>query len=116
MPANSNLNVSTVYPPRWLHWQDLARPTTAAIAAVTLEAIYNPHTGQTQPRLVLTFHERTRRLILNRTQAHDLAHQTGHDDAGRWIGYVVQLAPNPKEHTIKITIQASSSAPPDQSA
>lgn len=108
-------SIKDIWPDRWLkpaHIQG-KRPRVA-IEAVTVEPLYNPRTRREEPRLVLSFHAKTLRLVCNKTQAEALATITGTDDYTRWPGHEIVLsvgrAPNGSE-TLVISPIPDKSAP-----
>ena len=102
MPSIRNL-----WPDRWLKPAALQNHTpTVAIEACTVEDCYNPRSRRTEPKLIVQFHDKTLRLILNKTQALALAALADSEDYTEWPGHLCQLsagiAPN-GQSTIVIT-------------
>jgi hypothetical protein len=86
-------SIKDLWPDRWLKAAHLAgKRARVVIARVDLEAIFNPRTRQPEPRLVATFHAKTLRLVLNKTQSHALAAICNSDDYTRWTGHEVVLS------------------------
>ena len=85
------ISVSQVYPSQWVSPDDIARPTTVTVAAVTVEEFRRPD-GTKEHKIVLAFQKARKRMPLNKTQAKALAHLLG-DDAETWKGQTIILAP-----------------------
>ena len=84
--------VSELYPSKWLSPADLQRPVTVTILSVDIEALRQAD-GSRANKLVLTFRNAHKRMVLNQTQARRLAELLG-DEFGGWSGARVQLAPS----------------------
>lgn len=100
-------SIRDIWPDKWLKPAHLQGHTpTVAIEAVTVEDCYNPRSRRSEARLIVAFHNKHLRLILNRTQALALAAITGEEDYSVWPGYLCQLsagiAPN-GQATVVIT-------------
>ncbi len=85
------IKVSDVYPSPWISPEEITRPFTLTIVAVTLEDFRRPD-GTNERKIVLAFERAKKRLPLNKTQAKTLAHLLG-DDAEKWPGSAIVLAP-----------------------
>lgn len=85
------ISVAAVYPSPWVSPDDIGRPTTVIVTAVTVEEFRQPD-GTKQPKIVLAFKGARKRLPLNKTQAKALAELLG-DDAEKWAGRTIILAP-----------------------
>ena len=85
------ISVSAVYPSPWISPDDVGRPITVTIAAVTVEEFRRPD-GSQEHKIVLAFKGARKRLPLNKTQAKTLAGLLG-DDAEKWAGRTIILAP-----------------------
>lgn len=85
------ISVSAVYPSPWVSPDDITRPTTVTILAITVEDFRMPD-GTKETKIVLAFRGAKKRLPLNKTQAKTLAHLLG-DDAEQWQGKTIILAP-----------------------
>lgn len=100
-------SIKDFWPDRWLRPEDLqgAKPVVT-IEAVTVEELFNPRTKRMEPRLIIGFWKKQKRLPLNKTQAQAIADITGTDDYTLWHGHQVVLsqgiAPN-KAATIVIS-------------
>jgi len=86
-------SIRDLFPDRWLKPHHLAgRSPTVAIEAVTVEPCFNPRSKRNEARLVVQFHAKQLRLILNKTQAVALASLTGDEDYSTWPGHLCQLS------------------------
>lgn len=86
--------VSSIYSSPWLKAEDLAgRSARVTIAHAGQEDIRQAD-GTTQPRIVVDFVGKQKRLILNKTQATQLLGIAG-DDTDDWRGVEVILSPVP---------------------
>lgn len=85
------ISVAKVYPSPWISPEDVSRPATVTISAVTVEEFRRPD-GSREHKIVLAFLRAQKRLPLNKTQAKTLAHLLG-DDAEAWTGSTIILAP-----------------------
>lgn len=100
-------SIKDLWPDKWLRPEDLqGKKPIVTIQAVTVEPLFNPREKKNQPRLILSFFKKGKRLPLNKTQAQALADITGTDDYTLWHGWQVVLsagiAPN-KAATIVIS-------------
>ncbi len=66
------ISVSQVYPSQWISPDDVSRPFTVVIAAVSVEEFRRPDGGKDH-KIVLAFAGARKRLPLNKTQAKALA-------------------------------------------
>ncbi len=83
--------VSEVYPSMWLSPADLKGMKVAVtISEVAVEELRNA-TGGKQPKIILTFHGKTKRMALNVTQARSVAQLTGTEEFEAWAGHSVAL-------------------------
>lgn len=92
-------SIYDIWPSRWLKARDLADKTARVyIETVSLEPLRNPRTNREEPKLILAFAGKTKRLVLNKTQAQSIAALTGSDDYTVWPGHAcllsVGVAPN----------------------
>lgn len=86
--------VSSIYSSPWLKAEDLqGRSARVTIAHAGQEDIRQAD-GTTQPRIVVDFVGKQKRLILNKTQAAQLANVAG-DDTDDWRAVEVILSPVP---------------------
>ena len=101
--------VSNIYSSPWLRADDLqGRSAKVEIAHAGEDAIRQAD-GSTQPRIVVDFVGKSKRLILNATQARTLVNIAG-DDTDLWRGREVILSPVPSangKYTIAIMPVAS---------
>jgi hypothetical protein len=100
-------SIRDLWPDRWLNASHLqSRRPIVTIEAVTVEPLYNPRTKKHEPKLILSFYGKDRRLPLNKTQAQAIADITGSEDYTDWPGHQIVLsagiAPN-KAATIVIS-------------
>ena len=85
--------VSELYPSPWLRADDLqGRTVTVTVGRVAIEDI-RQRDGETQPRAVLAFAGKRKRLILNKTQCEAMASATGSERFDDWTGATVTLRP-----------------------
>lgn len=87
-----SLNVTDLYPSRWLSPDDITRPVVVTISAVSVEEVREPRGNGTTRKLCLAFARATKRMLLNKTQALAIAELYG-ADAEAWPGNAVQLLP-----------------------
>ena len=86
-------SIRELWPDKWLRAEHLqGKRPTVAIEAVTVEPLYNPRSKKSEPKLVVAFYGKSLRLILNKTQAHNLATVCGTDDYTTWVGHRVVLS------------------------
>lgn len=87
-------SVSELYPPKWVRVEDLqGRPATVIIAAVSVEDLRSFGSTDREPRAILSFEGKTRRLILNQTQCKQVAQALGSEAFADWVGKRLQLIP-----------------------
>lgn len=101
------MNIETMFPKRWLSADDLAgKQVVVEVQAVTVQAIRNPRSNREEPRIVVAFVGKQKRLIVNKTQAYQLAQLANSRETDDWIGLRVALAaaPAPNGH---VTIAVS---------
>ena len=86
-------SIRDLWPDRWLRASHLCgkRPTVT-IETVAVESLFNPRTKRNEPKLIIGFHKKTLRLVLNKTQAMSLADITHTDNYEAWIGHQVVLS------------------------
>ena len=104
-------SIDDIFPDKWLKACHLIAPDgRRPIVAVTVrgagvEQLHNPKTNQKEPRLIVEFDGKDKRLILNKTQATAIAEIARTKDYTKWRGarLMVQagIAPN-KMDTILI--------------
>ena len=84
--------VSELYPSKWLSPADIQRPVMVTILSVDIEELRQAD-GSRANKLVLTFRNAHKRMVLNQTQAKRLADLLG-DEFGGWPEARVKLAPS----------------------
>ena len=85
--------IKDLYPDKWLKAEHLRGTKPAvAIEKVSLEKLFNPNSRKEEPRLILKFHNKKLRLVLNKTQCFAIAAIAG-DDYTRWPGHQIVLSP-----------------------
>ena len=109
-------SIDDIFPDRWLKASHLIttdgrRPIIpVTVRGAGVEQLHNPKTNQKEPRLVIEFEGKDKRLILNKTQATAIAEIAHTKDYTRWRGarLAIQagIAPN-KRDTILILTPAS---------
>lgn len=91
---NTPKTLSELYPPKWVRVEDLqGRPSTVTIADVTVEDLRVFGGTDREPRAILAFEGKTRRLILNLTQCKQVAQALGSEVFADWVGKRLQLIP-----------------------
>ena len=86
-------SIKDLWPDRWLRPNIInGHQPRVVIEQVGLERLFNPRTKREEPRLVVKFHKKELRLILNKTQAHALAAICKSDDYSKWGGHEVLLS------------------------
>jgi hypothetical protein len=86
-PVNTPRTVSEAWPSRWLK----GRPWVLTIKAVKWEELHAPGGTITKPTVL--FNEAKKALILNKTQAQQIAHVVGSEDFDDWPGHTIQVRP-----------------------
>lgn len=109
-------SIDDIFPDKWLKASHLImadgrRPIIpVTVRGAGVEQLHNPKTNQKEPRLVIEFEGKDKRLILNKTQATAIAEITHTKDYTCWRGarLAIQagIAPNKKD-TILILTPAS---------
>ena len=94
--------VSEVYASPWLRADDLGGKTIKVKIARAGADMVPQSDGDKQPRIIVDFEGKKKRLILNRTQGAALANIAG-DDTDHWAGAEVYLSPQPTNNG-KLTI------------
>jgi hypothetical protein len=86
-------SISDIFPDRWLHPQHLqGKRPRVFVDAVCVESLFNPRSKKNEQKLVVAFHGKSLRLILNVTQARSLATICKTDDYSLWRGHEVVLS------------------------
>src|SRR4051812_20054705 len=88
-------SIKDIFPDKWLKPEVINghRPRVAIEAeAVTVQQLFNPRSKKHEPKLVVKFHKKDLRLILNRTKARSLATICKTDDYTSWQGHEVVLS------------------------
>ena len=82
-----------VYPSQWLTAEDLqGRQATVRISGVAVEEL-RQQTGSKEPKLVLSFVGKSKKMVCNKTQCKALAQITGTDLFEGWKDVQITLAP-----------------------
>ncbi len=112
--------VDELFPSKWLKAEDLkGRTARVHVEKVQIEKIRNPRTNQEEQRIIVSFHGKEKKLILNKTQAFALASATGEREIMRWPGHEITLSPSiapNKQPTIQIGKPEAKPAPAAPSA
>ena len=87
---NKPRTLSELYPSKWLSPADLERPVTAAITEIAVEDLRQSD-GSTEPKLVISFRNASKRWVCNVTQGKRLAELLGTEVFDQWIGARVRL-------------------------
>ena len=94
--------VSEVYASPWLRADDLGGKTIKVKIARAGADMVPQSDGDKQPRIIVDFEGKKKRLILNRTQGASLAAIAG-DDTDHWTGVELYLSPQPTNNG-KLTV------------
>lgn len=81
------------------------------VANVRVENVINPRARKPEPKIVLSFLNRKKKMILNKTQAGAMVDLTGTDIYSKWIGHEVVLVEDTAgngRQTIRITTREES--------
>lgn len=85
--------VSDLYPSKYVKAVDLqGKQVTVHIAQVSVEEL-RQFDGTRALKVVLAFHKRAKRMILNKTQCLALARLTGSEHFDAWVGHTITLSP-----------------------
>lgn len=91
--AQSRRSVSDLYPSPWLKAEDLrGHSARVQISEAAVEEV-RQRDGTSQAKIILSFMGKTKRLILNKTQAVAMVSITGSEYYDDWPGSVVMLSP-----------------------
>lgn len=100
-------SIDDIFPDKWLKAShlimiDSRRPIIpVTVRGAGVEQLHNPKTNQKEPRLVIEFEGKDKRLILNKTQATAIAEIAHTKDYTRWRGVRLAIqagiAPNKKD-------------------
>lgn len=86
-------SINDFFPDRWLHAEHLqGKRPRVVVEAINVEALFNPRVKKNEQKLVVAFHGKELRLILNKTQARSLATICKTDDYTKWRGFEVVLS------------------------
>lgn len=87
------MNVKNVFPSPWLYAEDLqGRRVEVVIVDCRMDNCFNQRINAHEEKLTIGF-GRTKRLILNKTQALDIAQIVGSPETDDWIGKRIALRP-----------------------
>ena len=111
-------SIYDIWPSKWLKAHDLGdRTARVYIETVVLETLRNPRTNREEPKLIVAFAGKQKRLILNKTQAQAIAAITGSDDYTAWPGHACLLsagvAPNNMPTIVVTPAPPKPPSPPD---
>lgn len=90
-------SIKDLWPEKWLKAEHLiaasgARPIVGAeIVGAGVEQLYNSRSGKNEPRLIVEFRGKDKRLILNKTQAGQIAEIAGAEDYTKWRGVAIRM-------------------------
>ena len=90
-PRSTPRTVSALFPSKWLTAADLQKPTTVTITDAMVEEVRQAD-GAKELKLVLSFKNASKRMILNLTQARRLAELLGTEEFAAWVGCRATLA------------------------
>lgn len=83
------MNASEFFPSKYLKAQDLTSPRDVTIAGVTSDMLGQG--ADAERKLIVTFRELSRGLVLNKTNYCTLLELTGSSDTDAWTGRRVRL-------------------------
>lgn len=86
------MNISEMFPSKYLNGADLKAPVTVTIAGVKPEPVYRPGQGKVSA-FVLYCEKATKGVILSRPLAAQIAQALGEPDTDNWGGRQVTLYP-----------------------
>jgi hypothetical protein len=111
-------NLDELYPNKYLKPSDLqGKAVRVWIEDAALEPIFNPRTAKEEPKIILTFLHKTKRMVLNKTQSLAVAQITGTKTWALWVGREVRLRPataSNRQPTIVIESPDAVAPAPDQ--
>jgi hypothetical protein len=111
-------NLDELYPNKYLKPADLQGKTVRVwVEDAALEPIFNPRTAKEENKLVISFLDKNKRMVLNKTQAHQLAAVAGTKTWALWVGREVRLRPataSNRQPTIVIESPDAVSPAPEQ--
>lgn len=106
-------SIRDIFPDKWLKAAHLIladgrRPILAVtVKGAGVEKLHNPNTKQQEPKLVVEFEAKDKRLICNKTQAEAIAAIAGTEDYTKWRGVKLAIqagiAPNKKDTILILT-------------
>lgn len=106
-------SIDDIFPDKWLKACHLIAPDgrrpifTVTIRGAGVEKLHNPKTNQKEDCLILEFEGRTKRPILNKTQAQAIAAIACTKDYTKWRGVTIAIqagiAPNKKDTILILT-------------
>lgn len=89
---NANASFSDMYGSRYVSAEDLGgREPTVTISKAYQEMLTDRQNNQTKPRIIIMFKDKTKGLVLNKTNAKTLALGTQTEDWNQWVGTRVVL-------------------------
>lgn len=106
-------SIRDIFPDKWLKAAHLIladgrRPILAVtVKGAGVEKLHNPNTKQQEPKLVVEFEAKDKRLVCNKTQAEAIAAIAGTEDYTKWRGVKLAIqagiAPNKKDTILILT-------------
>lgn len=109
-------SIRDVFPDKWLKASHLIladgrRPILAVtVKGAGVEKLHNPNTATKEPRLIVEFEAKDKRLICNKTQAEAIAAIAGTEDYTQWRGVKLAIqagiAPNRKDTILVLSAPA----------
>jgi hypothetical protein len=113
-------SIRDIFPDKWLKASHLILPDgrrpilAVVIRGAQVEKLHNPNTGQKEPRLVVEFDGKDKRLICNKTQAEQIAALAKTEDYTQWRGVKLAIqagtAPNKKDTILILAAQTPTQA------
>lgn len=86
-------SIKDLHPDLWLKPHHLkGTRQTVTVERVSVEELHSPFAGKSGKKLVLSFHGKKLRLVLNKTQTFAMADVCRSDDYSTWIGHQAILS------------------------
>lgn len=83
-----------IFPDKWLKAEHLqGRSVVVTIAGVGIEMVFNPEVRKEERRLIMEFHNKKLRLLLNKSHCVAMTTLTKTEDYTKWTGWQITLSP-----------------------
>lgn len=108
------MNVKSIFPSRWLSADDLGqRRVEVTIAGCSVEEVHNSRTNTKEQKLAIAFERASKRLLVNKTQAFQIAEIAGSYETDDWAGKRISMrAGRARNGKPTIVIEAAAVQPP----